>query len=119
MDDDPIIRELTKQSLEFLGYHVETTENGEEAIDLYRNFYERGQRVHAVLLDINVTDGMGGVEAGERIMEIDRRAVLIVTSGQIDRSLNHEMGNKGIKACLAKPFKIAELQATLSQFITE
>jgi CheY-like chemotaxis protein len=64
IDDDPDIREILRDRLEFLGYRVVVASNGKEGLGLLEK-----QTPRMVLLDIEMT-GMSGFEV---LKEIRRR----------------------------------------------
>jgi PAS domain S-box-containing protein len=60
MDDEEMLRMLSSQILEHLGYQVSTCANGEEAIALYVAAKEKGTPYFAVIMDLTIPAGMGG-----------------------------------------------------------
>src|SRR5258706_9087999 len=81
MDDEEGLRKLLKTVLVQLGYEVHTARDGAEVIALYQKAKDAGKRFDAVLLDLTVSGGMGGVEAAAKLKEIDPRSRLIASSG--------------------------------------
>ncbi len=81
MDDEPPIRELSEEMLRLIGCRVESCSGGEELVDLYRQKTREGSRPDAVIMDLTIPGKMGGLEAAQRILELDREARLIVSSG--------------------------------------
>jgi len=62
MDDQEAIRDMIKRMLNQLGYEVELTTDGIEAIELYKEAKASGQKFDAVILDLTIPGGMGGKE---------------------------------------------------------
>ena len=114
MDDEKVILSLVKETLEFQGYQVTTCVNGEEAIALYRAASESNEPFKAVILDLTIPSGMGGVEAARLILAIDPEAMLIVSSGYSYDPVMAEYKDYGFCAAVTKPYKADELCRELS-----
>lgn len=82
MDDEEPVRDLLKDALEQFGYEVAAVKNGEEALALYAASLNTAKTFSAVILDLTVPGGMGGLEAARKIRELDASAKLIISSGQ-------------------------------------
>ncbi len=114
MDDEEMIRSITAEMLEYLGYHATTCTNGEEAINLYKAANESGSPFFAVIMDLTIPGGMGGKEAAQKILEFDPDACLIVSSGySVDPVMAH-YGNYGFRGAIIKPFEAMEISNVLS-----
>jgi CheY-like chemotaxis protein len=81
MDDEEALRKLLETVLATLGYEVQTAHDGAEAIALCEEAKAYGRSFDAVLLDLTVSGGMGGIEAAVRLKELDPSLKLIVSSG--------------------------------------
>jgi CheY-like chemotaxis protein len=114
MDDEEMIRSITVEMVEYLGYHATTCTNGEEAINLYKAANESGSPFFAVIMDLTIPGGMGGKEAAQKILEFDPDASLIVSSGySVDPVMAH-YGNYGFRGAIIKPFEAMEISNVLS-----
>jgi len=78
MDDEEMIRDITAEILDHLGYKATTCSRGEEVIRIYREAWESGNPFFAVIMDLTIPGGMGGKEAARKILEFDPDACLIV-----------------------------------------
>jgi CheY-like chemotaxis protein len=117
MDDEKIIRTLTKHILTHLGYNAEFAQDGKEAIDLYQNAMDCGKPFDAVILDLTIRGGMGGQEAIKKLSEIDPNIKGIVSSGY---SLDPVMANFrdfGFCDVIAKPYTVEEMAEKLNHVI--
>jgi two-component system, cell cycle sensor histidine kinase and response regulator CckA len=52
MDDEEIIRDVLSSMLEFLGYEVEFSSDGQDALDKYREAMQGDKRFDAIILDL-------------------------------------------------------------------
>jgi signal transduction histidine kinase/ActR/RegA family two-component response regulator len=104
MDDESAIRKLFRAVLGDLGYEVHTARDGAEAIAIYEAARATGKRFDAVLLDLTVSGGMGGVETAAKLKEIDPTARLIVSSGYADAPVMSDFAGYGFDGVIPKPW---------------
>jgi len=109
MDDDEALRKLMESVLTSLGYEVQTARNGAEAIVLFENAKASGRSFDAVLLDVTVSGGMGGIEASARLRELDSSLKLIVSSGYSDAPVMSDFRKYGFDDVIPKPWRVAEV----------
>lgn len=119
MDDDRLFRWSMLKMLGDGGYVCCETVNGEEAVDHYREAKECGCPFDAVLLDLNIINGMGGKAAVRKLLEIDADARVILASGDVTGPVIASFKDYGFKAVLNKPFTMEELYHTLQQVLEE
>jgi signal transduction histidine kinase/CheY-like chemotaxis protein len=109
MDDEEALRKLLNRILTRLGYEVQTARDGAEAIALYEAAKDSGRGFDAVLLDLTVSGGMGGIEAAARLKELDPSAKLVVSSGYSDAPIMSKFREYGFDDVIPKPWKAAQL----------
>lgn len=114
MDDEELIRDLTKEMLEHLGYRVTTCGTGEQAIALYNSALQSDNAFCAAILDLTIRGGMGGMEAAQLILEENPSARLIVSSGYSNDPVMAEHSRYGIHSALIKPYNVEELTKVLT-----
>jgi signal transduction histidine kinase/CheY-like chemotaxis protein len=113
MDDDEALRMLSKAVLTTLGYDVQTAGDGAEAVALYETTKAAGKAFDAVLLDLTVTGGMGGLEAAAKLKELDPSLRLIVSSGYCDAPVMSHFAEYGFDAVVLKPWTVKEMSEVL------
>jgi len=79
MDDEEVIRELLHDELTDVGYEVELTRDGAEAIEQYTKAKESGQPFDAVILDLTVPGGVGGREVIEKMSESLTKPIVLAS----------------------------------------
>ncbi len=119
MEDEKLIRIAVLKMLEEAGYEGYETINGEEAIENYREAQECGCPFDAVLMDLNITNGMGGKAAIRSLLEIDAGARVILASADAISPVVKLFKNHGFRGVLIKPFSSEELYHTLHKVIDE
>ena len=97
MDDDEALRMLVTAVLTSLGYEVQAAADGAEAVALYEIAKATDRGFDAVILDLTVTGGMGGLEAADKLKELDPSAKLIVSSGYSDAPVMSELPSTASK----------------------
>lgn len=113
MDDDPAVASLFKRTLERLGYQAETASDGEAAITAYSRGLSSGSPFIAVILDLTIQGGMGGLEALAGLRRLDPAVRAVVSSGYSEDPVMADSPSHGFCASLKKPFKLEELSEAL------
>lgn len=108
MDDEELVRDVTGEMLTLLGYEPHFSQKGEEAVLLYRKARESGAPFDAVILDLTVPGGMGGVETMRKLLEIDPDVKAIVSSGYSKAPIMSEYKKYGFSGVISKPYRVAE-----------
>jgi two-component system, cell cycle sensor histidine kinase and response regulator CckA len=117
MDDEEMILDMVAGMLEYHGYKVIKCLNGSEAIALYKAAKESGSPFSAVIMDLTIPGGMGGKEAAVRILEIDPKACLVVSSGYSNDPIISDFKSYGFSAAVGKPYTMNDLGKLLSSLL--
>ncbi len=115
MDDEEIIRDMTKQLLGFIGYDVECAKDGVEAIELYKSAKANCKPFDIVIMDLTVPGGMGGEEAVTKLREFDNNVKTIVFSGYSNNPILSDYKKYGFDGVITKPFKIEEFNKVIHE----
>ncbi|MEI6564733.1 MAG: response regulator [bacterium] len=109
MDDDPSICKICTLFLNRLGYDVDCAPNGEQAIELFSSAMKANTPYRAVILDLTVRTGMGGLEAVKELRVLDPHVYAIMSSGSsVDRQ-TASYHSQGFDAILPKPFRLQDI----------
>ncbi|MFH0774353.1 MAG: CBS domain-containing protein [bacterium] len=117
MDDEPLVLEVTDELLKFLGYETTLATNGKEAIELYRKEKERGKPFDAVILDLIVSGGMGGLECLKFLKNIDPEVKAVVSSGYSNDPIMSDYKSYGFAGVIPKPYAPEEMGDILDRVI--
>jgi PAS domain S-box-containing protein len=104
-DDEPSLRKMCQDVLEDSGYTVLLAENGQEAVEMFR---DNAPEIATVLLDLTMPV-MGGREAFRLIREIRPDVPVIFMTGFDVDSARDNLGTGQREAYLQKPYPIASL----------
>jgi PAS domain S-box-containing protein len=119
MDDDELVREVASGILEHIGYEAALCSEGNEAIELYREAKQVGEPFAAVIMDLTIPGGMGGKETMKMLLDIDRTAVGIVSSGYCNDPILAHYGDYGFRGVVTKPYSIEELGKVLHDLLSQ
>ncbi|MCK5267600.1 MAG: response regulator, partial [Spirochaetes bacterium] len=119
MDDEKIVRDVIISMLKHLGYNANGSEDGNEAIMLYKKAMKANSPFDIVIMDLTIPGKMGGKKAVKKLLEIDPSARVIVSSGYSNDPIMANYKQYGFKGFITKPYKIEELSEILHEMITD
>jgi CheY-like chemotaxis protein len=117
MDDEEIIRNVSREIFSALGHSVEVAKHGQEALEKYQDAMAAGKPFDIVILDVTVRGGMGGSKTIQKLVEIDPAVKAVVSSGYSDDAALANHLSQGFKAYLKKPYNIAQLRGILNSLL--
>jgi CheY-like chemotaxis protein len=115
MDDEEPVRKTLQAMLEELGFTAECTENGAEAVALFRKRKEEGTPFAVVILDLTVPGGVGGKEAITMLRDIEPGVKAVVSSGYSTDPVIGSYREHGFSAVLSKPYQLQEMSRVLQE----
>jgi signal transduction histidine kinase/CheY-like chemotaxis protein len=119
MDDEPAVREVLHDMLEDMGCVPTVTSDGREAIAQYDAAMRAGAPFAAVILDLTVRGGMGGVETVKHLLGLDPTARVLASSGYVDDSTLERHKEHGFFSVLRKPYRPDTLRWALTEAMAE
>ena len=115
MDDEEMLRTLAAHILIELGHEAEVVEDGDEALAVYIKAMEAGSPFDGVIMDLTIPGGMGGKECVVKLLELDQKARVIVSSGYSNDPVMANYQAHGFVAMLVKPFGVSDLERVLRE----
>ncbi|MFZ1983868.1 MAG: response regulator [Desulfatitalea sp.] len=115
VDDEIILRDLTKDMLSTNGYTVLTAGSGEEALQLYR---QKGQEIGLVLLDL-IMPGMGGKNCLAEILKINPQIKVLISSGFTMDEPGKDPVLIQAKGFIQKPYNLSMMLQCMREVITQ
>ena len=117
MDDEEVVRDMFRQMLESMGYAVVCKNGGREAVDFYINEIKANRQITAMIFDLTVAGGMGGMEAVAEIRKLNKEIPIVVASGYAENSVMKKPIKYGFTASISKPFNLSELSELLNKYL--
>jgi CheY-like chemotaxis protein len=114
VDDELIVRNLARHSLEKYGYRVLVAEDGPQALDLFSRHTES---ISLVVLDMAMP-GMGGDEVLREMRSIRPDAKVLASSGYSEADALERFG-EGVAHFLQKPYTAKQLVAAIASTLRE
>jgi len=107
VDDSALARRTVRQALEELGHTVLEASDGAQALERYYI-----NKPELVILDM-VMNGMYGLEVLTKIREMDKDALVIVATADIQTTTADQVKAAGAKGILNKPVNRRQLATTI------
>jgi len=117
MDDEDLILDVVNSMLEYLGYEVELSRNGQEALEIYKTSLGTPNPIGAVIMDLTIPGGRGGKEVIRDLMALDPQVRAIVSSGYSNDPIMSNCTEYGFKGVVRKPFKMEDLRDVLQEVL--
>jgi PAS domain S-box-containing protein len=114
MDDEVLVLEMAGAALRQLGYEATLCRDGAEAIVRYEIALDAGRPFDMVILDLTVPGGMGGLEALERLREVDPKVCAVLSSGYTEDPAARDFARAGFAAFVGKPYALKTLEEVLA-----
>ena len=113
MDDEEMVRNVAGEMLKMLGYHVEFSSNGVEAIAFHKKAKESAEPFDVVIMDLTIPGEMGGKEAMSKLLEIDPGVKAVVSSGFSTDPIMADFKKYGFSGVITKPYRIQEMSEAM------
>ena len=107
VEDESVVRDVTRQVLEYAGYRVLESDGPEEALRLG---HEHRGRIGLLLSDV-VMPGMTGPELALRLQRLQPGLITVFMSGYADRDLVKLQVPGTLRGYIQKPFSVSALLA--------
>jgi PAS domain S-box-containing protein len=115
VDDEHIVRTITKAMLIKLGFTVLLATNGDEAIEIFNRY---NKKIKLIILDIAMP-GKSGIDIFKEIKIKDNLAkILFITGLKIDENIKKIVENEA-DGFLAKPFTINQISNKIYEILSK
>ncbi|MHA1453366.1 MAG: hybrid sensor histidine kinase/response regulator, partial [Promethearchaeota archaeon] len=114
MDDDPVILSIIVKLLSKLGYQSDQAVNGQAVLEKFKVAKKEKKPFDLIILDLNIVDGMGGVETMEALKKLDDHVKVIVSSGYSSDPVLSNYEDYGFIGRIPKPYLIKDLKEVIN-----
>ena len=115
VDDEELVRDVAKHSLERLGYHVLEAPNGPAAIEILRS---NGDRIRLVVLDLGMP-GMSGEETLPHLRRLRPDLKVIVSSGYSEAEALRLFHGARVSGFIQKPYTFRDLARAVKSALAD
>ncbi|MBU1157347.1 MAG: response regulator [Proteobacteria bacterium] len=115
VDDDEMVRGVTRLSLEKMGCRVLTAKDGVDGLNLFRQHLGK---VDLVLLDMTMPR-MSGEETFHQMRRLKPSVKVLLTSGYNEQESTNRFTGKGLAGFIQKPFTPSELRRKLQTILPD
>jgi two-component system, cell cycle sensor histidine kinase and response regulator CckA len=115
VEDEEIVRSLTREILEAQGYNVLEAHHGPEALQICERY---GDEIHLILTDV-VMPQMSGPDLAVRIAALRPRIKVLYMSGYTDNAFAHLGASRVDTPCLQKPFTLESLTVKVREILDQ
>jgi len=113
VDDEEIIREVTKELLENLNCTVILASNGDDAVAIYKKY---SFEIKLVILDL-VMPGIDGATTFSELKKINPEVKVLICSSYVSATTLSSLMQNGVQGVLHKPFTYLDLATSLNNLI--
>ncbi len=113
VDDEEMVRKISRKLLNRLGFKVILARDGREGIEVFK---QHQSDIRAVLLDMTMPE-MSGFEVLKELHKINPQVPVLLTSGYNEDETMQKFANTGKAGFIQKPFTLAEIQKALFQLL--
>ena len=117
MDDEDAIRTNGGEMLACFGYRVTLAREGQEAVELYKRALESHEPFDAIIMDLTVPGGLGGIETMAILQQFDPEIKAIISSGYASDPIMDDYERYGFSGVVTKPYKFNELIKVLNKVL--
>jgi two-component system, chemotaxis family, chemotaxis protein CheY len=111
-DDSEFIRKVLKETLS-LEYDVVMAKTGKQTLDMYKK-----EKPDLTLLDIIMPEGEEeGLQVLEKLIEMDKKAVVIMITAVGQDTIRAECKGLGAKGYITKPFSEEDVLKEVSKYL--
>lgn len=115
IDDEEVVRNVTKRMLARLGYTPILAEDGPSGIEIYK---KNKEDIVCVLLDMTMPR-MSGEETIGHLKKVNPDVRVLLMSGYSEQEASTRFNGKGIGAFMQKPYTPQDLQEKLNEILSE
>jgi response regulator RpfG family c-di-GMP phosphodiesterase len=110
VDDESDFRALLVEALESMGHVVSGADSAEMAMEMIKQ-----QHYALIFTDLNMPGGLSGLDLLKSVQEVDPKTFCILMTGYATTEAAIQALKRGAYDFIQKPFKLAELEASMGR----
>lgn len=114
IDDEPLLRELLKEALEYSNHRVDVADGGQAGLDAFEAARHRGEPFDVVITDLGMPH-VDGRQVADRIKTDSPQTPVIMLTGWREMLSDQDEGRPRVDAVLGKPPRLTELTSALAK----
>jgi CheY-like chemotaxis protein len=118
MDDEDFILDMMDKMLKSMGYDAVLAKNGDEAVSLYKAARENGEPFNCVILDLSISESMGGKEVMDILKDYDSGVKAVISSGYPDDPVVMNFREYGFSGAVLNPYSYDHLNGILDSLVS-
>ncbi len=115
VDDDEMVRAVTRLALEKMGCRVITASDGVEGVDTFKEHWEE---LDLVILDLTMPR-LSGEEVFAQLRRVKPEVRVLLSSGYNEAETTNRFAGKGLAGFIQKPYTPSELRRKLQEIMPE
>jgi len=117
LDDEDAVRNVAALMLRHIGYDAVAVAQPHDALHAYDDAHRAGTPFDAIILDLTLAGGIGGVDTLRLIRERFPQVTAVVSSGYSSDPVMGSFEDYGFKGVIVKPYTLAKLADTLAKVL--
>jgi CheY-like chemotaxis protein/anti-sigma regulatory factor (Ser/Thr protein kinase) len=117
MDDEAVVRKTSVAMLNHLGYEAEEASDGGDVLRRVQAAAAAGAPFDAVIMDLTVPGGIGGVETVRHLRQAGVTARLVASSGYCNDPVMAAFHEYGFDGAVPKPYVVEEMADALRRVL--
>jgi CheY-like chemotaxis protein len=117
LEDEAMLRELMRITLEMIGFEVEEASTGEKALSAYTCALQSKRPFSLLICDLTLPGRRTGVQTVAEIRAIDPTLRALLCTGNTSHPAFARFHELGFQAVLAKPYEVAELERVVREVV--
>lgn len=113
IDDEEVVRKVTKRAFEAYGYTAHVAEDGDRGLDLFRRHRDA---IDCILLDATMP-GLSGEETLKLLKACRPEVPVVLSSGFGETEMLRRFAGKGLAGFIQKPYKTAAILKKVKEVI--
>jgi CheY-like chemotaxis protein len=119
MDNEDEVRRIMARMLRYHGNDVDEVSDELKLLEKFRETRKNGKPYDVVIIDLNVSDGMGAIDIMKILLREDPEVKAIISGGDADDYVITNYQHYGFRGVITKPYHYHKLITVVSNVIND